>query len=261
MGRAHTAAGGLHDHFSFEELSSSYNFQRTSDWVGLFVRLLVDELRAIEPPTAAVDIGCGGGIGGSQERLRAVRTAADELWGIEPDVDAARPHGAFDTFLHASVETAGLPDGRFDLAYSVMVMEHVVDPEAFLRSVRASLKPGGTYMFLTVNGRHYFARLALAARTLRIDETLLRLVRKHEDVERYHHPLQYRCNVPRVIDRLAFRTGFEPPQYVFVEEEGPVDYMRGPLRPALRALQWKRSVVQRPELLMTMIVRMRAAAI
>jgi hypothetical protein len=64
-----------------------------------------------------------------------------------------------------------------------------------------------------------------------------------------------------VIGRLAARTGFEPPEYVFLEEEGPVDYMRGPLRPALRALQWKRSVVRRPGLLLTIIARMRAAAI
>jgi SAM-dependent methyltransferase len=252
---------GLHDDFSFEELSFSYNFQRTSDWAGLFVRLLVDELAAIEPPTAAVDIGCGCGIGGSLERLRAVREAAGELWGIEPDTGAREQPGIFDTFLHASVETAGLPDGRFDLAYSFMVMEHVVGPEAFLRSVRASLKPGGTYMFCTINGRHYFARVALAAHALRVDETLLRIVRKHEDVERYHHPVQYRCNVRQVIDRLAAWTGFEPPDYVFLEEDGPVDYMRGPLRPALRALQWKRSVVRRPGLLLTMIARMRAAAI
>ena len=251
---------GLHDDFSFDELSSAYNFQQTSDWAGLFVRLLVDELTAIEPPTAAVDIGCGCGIGGSVDRLHAVRVAATELWGVEPDNGVPEPPGIFDTFLRASVENAGLPDGRFDLAYSFMVMEHVADPEAFLGSVRASLKPSGTYMFLTVNGRHYFARVARVARALRIDEGLLRIVRKHDDVERYHHPVQYRCNVPGVIDRFAARTGFEPPEYVFIEEDGPSDYMPGPLRPALRALQWRRAVVRRPELLLTMIVRMRAAA-
>ncbi|MBS1894238.1 MAG: hypothetical protein JST59_23300, partial [Actinobacteria bacterium] len=63
-----------------------------------------------------------------------------------------------------------------------------------------------------------------------------------------------------VIDQLAARTGFDPPEYVFVEDEGPIDYMPGPLRLPWKALQWKRSVIKRPELLLTMIVRLRASA-
>jgi len=250
---------GPNDNLSFEELSSSYNFRQTFDWVGLFVRLLVDEMNAMDHPITVVDIGCGCGIGGSLEHLRTVPEAADELWGVEPDDSVREPHGIFDTLRRATIETAALPAGVFDLAYSFMVMEHVAEPEAFLRSVRASLRPGGTYMFVTINGRRYFARAALAAHALRIDETLLRILRKHEDVEKYHYPVRYRCNMPRVVDRFAARTGFEPPEYVFLEEDGPIDYMPGPLRPALRALQWKRSVIRRAELLLTMIVRMRAA--
>ena len=73
---------GLHDDLSFDELSSKYNFQRTSDWAGLFVRLLVDELNAVERPSTVLDIGCGSGIGGSLERLGIVREAAGELWGV-----------------------------------------------------------------------------------------------------------------------------------------------------------------------------------
>jgi SAM-dependent methyltransferase len=257
--RREQVAPERHDELSFEELASSYNFRRTDDWIGIFVRLVVDELNALAPPATVVDIGSGHGIAGSAERVRAVRNAAGELWGVEPDVDAPEPAGVFDVFKRATLEASDLPPARFDLAYSFMVMEHVVDPESFMRAVRACLKPGGTYMFLTVNGRHYFALAARAARALRIDEILLRAVRGREDVSRYHYPVQYRCNVPPVIDRLAALTGFEPPEYVFLEEDGPVDYMRGPLRPAMHALRWKRSLVRRPEQLLTMIVRMRAA--
>lgn len=253
------APAGEHDNFSFEELASVYNFRRTSDWPGLFVRLVADEIKAVGEPTTVVDIGCGNGIGGSIDRLQSVRAAAGQLWGIEPDSQVSAPPGIFDVFQHAEIETAGLPEGKFDLAYSYMVMEHVVDPESFLRSVRACLKPGGTYMFLTVNGRHYFALATRTAHALRIDEALLRVVRKREHVESYHYPVQYRCNQPRVIDQLAARTGFDPPEYVFVEEEGPIDYMPGPLRVPWRALQWKRSVYRKPELLLTMIVRLRAS--
>jgi SAM-dependent methyltransferase len=248
------------DDLPFEALASAYNFRTIANWPGLFVRLVAEEAKAAGPDSTAVDIGCGNGIGGSVERLQGVRDATGKLWGIEPDPSVSAPPGMFDEFQHAEIETADLPAGEFDLAYSYMVMEHVVDPEAFLRAVRACLKPGGTYMFLTVNGRHYFALATRATHALHIDEALLRVVRKREHVDEYHYPVQYRCNDPRVIDGLAARTGFEPPEYVFVEDEGPIDYMPGPLRLPWKALQWKRSVLKRPELLLTMIVRLRAAA-
>jgi SAM-dependent methyltransferase len=247
-----------HDDYSFEQLSAAYNFQRTSDWPSLFVRLVADDIEAAAAPTTAIDIGCGNGIGGSLERLEPIRAAADSLWGIEPDTGISAP-AAFDEFRHAEIETADLPEGKFDVAYSYMVMEHVVDPERFLRSVRACLKPGGSYMFLTVNGRHYFALATRTAHALKIDEALLRVVRDSDHVEDYHYPVQYRFNEPKVIDQLAARTGFEPPEYVFLEQEGPIDYMPGPLRVPWKALQWKRSVLKRPELLLTMVVRMRAS--
>jgi SAM-dependent methyltransferase len=249
-----------HQALSFDDLSASYNFRKTTDWVELFVRLVVDELRALDGPTAVVDIGCGSGIGGDLDRLRPIREAADTLWGVEPDEHAPVPPGVFDEIRRADLELAELPDGHFDLAYSFMVMEHVRDPADFLRRVRRTLKPGGTHLFITINGRHYFGRVARIARALRIDEHLLRLVRRAEDVDRYHYPVHYAFNTPDVIDRHARLAGFGPPEYVFVEQDGPIDYMRGPLKPFWRALQWKRHLVKRPESLLTMIVRMRAAA-
>jgi SAM-dependent methyltransferase len=252
-------AATSHEALPFEDLAASYNFRKTADWAGLFVRLVVDELHAIGGPATVMDIGSGAGIGGDLDRLQKIRAAAGTLWGVEPDEHAPAPPGIFDEIRRSSLEGADLPEEHFDLAYSFMVMEHVVDPGAFLRQLRRALKPGGTYVFATVNGRHYFARAARAARALGIDERLLRLVRRAEDVDRYHYPVRYAFNTPDVIDRHARIAGFEPPEYVFLEQDGPVDYMRGPLRPVLRALQWKRSVVRRPEALLTMIVRMRAA--
>jgi SAM-dependent methyltransferase len=254
-----TDATDSHEAFPFELLAASYNFRKTTDWPGLFVRLVVDELHALGRPATAIDIGCGSGIGGDLDRLYAIRAAAHELWGVEPDEHAPQPPGVFDELRRSDLEVADLPAGHFDLAYSFMVMEHVIDPATFLRHLRRSLKPGGTYLFVTVNGRHYFARAARAAKALRLDERLLRVVRRAEDVDRYHHPVQYAFNTPSVIDRHARLAGFEPPEYVFLEQDGPVDYMRGPLRPVLGALQWKREVVRHPESLLTMIVRMRAA--
>lgn len=254
------SAATSHQALPFDELAASYNFQKTSDWVELFVRLIVEELHALGRPASAVDIGCGGGIGGDLDRLRPIRAAADSLWGVEPDERAPVPPGIFDEVRRADLERANLPDGHFDLAYSFMVMEHVRDPARFLEQVRRALKPGGTHLFITINGRHYFGRVARAAKALRIDELLLRIVRRAEDVDRYHYPVHYAFNTPDVIDREARLAGFAQPEYVFVEQDGPIDYMRGPLKPLWKILQWKRFLVKRPESLLTMIVRMRAPA-
>ena len=54
------------------------------------------------------------------------------------------------------METADLPENYFDLAYSYMVMEHVADPVGFLKALVKCLQPGGVYVFLTPNKRHYF---------------------------------------------------------------------------------------------------------
>lgn len=253
-------AATSHQALPFDELAASYNFRKTSDWVALFIRLVVDEVRGLGRPATVVDIGCGSGIGGDLDRLRPIRAAAQTLWGVEPDEHAPVPPGVFDEVRRADLEGAELPEGHFDLAYSFMVMEHVRDPAGFLQQVRRALKPGGTHLFITINGRHYFGRVARAARALRIDEHLLRVVRRAEDVDRYHYPVHYAFNTPDVIDRHARLAGFDQPEYIFLEQDGPIDYMRGPLKPLWQALQWKRMVVRRPESLLTMIVRMRAAA-
>lgn len=249
---------------TFGALASSYNFRHPSDRCGLFVQLLVEECaraaarQGKRGGVRVMDIGCGRGIGLDPKFLEPVRGAADELWGIEPDTRIAPPPGVFDQFQHAFLENAALPEGAdgFDVAYSFMVMEHVMDPMGFMRALHRCLKPGGTYLFITINGAHYFARIAGLLRALRLDEAVLRLVRR-DVVDEYHYPVAYKFNTPRAIERCAAELGFERPEYVFVEREGPSPYFPGPLRPALHALNYKRNVVRNPRSLLELICRIR----
>lgn len=248
-----------HDDLTFQELAERYNFQKTSDWIQLFVRLLIKECRRIGRPVRALDIGCGYGIGRSMELLEAAKAEIDELWGLEPDPAVKHDTVLFANFQNSTMEQATLPENYFDIAFSFMVMEHVADPVRYLNAVNRCLKPGGTHFFITVNGHHYFTRIALTMKRLKIDEIVLRILRgKH--VDEYHYPVQYRCNKPRVIEALAARTGFEKPEFVFVEEDGPKPYMPGPLRPIWALLMWKRRVLRNPRSLLTLIVRMKKKA-
>jgi hypothetical protein len=126
--------------------------------------------------------------------------------------------------------------------------------------VHAILSPGGRYLFITINDNHYFGRIAKLLHKLKLDEVVVRVVRGRKDVDRYHYPIRYRCNRPSVIDTLARETGFSAPQYVFVEEDGPIDYFPLPIRPIYHALQWKRRWRQRPDALLIMIARLEKPA-
>jgi SAM-dependent methyltransferase len=245
-----------HDEFTFDQLEATYNFGRTSDDRLVLTNLVCRELDALPRPRRAVDIGCGRGIGTDNSFQRRIARHTDELWGIEPDPAIRPADGIFTHFQHALLETASLPENSFDVAYSFMVMEHVADPGAFLRALHRCLKPGGVYFFITPNGRHYFVKAASTLRRLRIDELVLRILRGR-DMDDYHYPTVYACNTPKVIRDWATRTGFEPPRMAFLERYGPRPYMPGPLRPLFHALRWKRHVYRNPELLLSLVARLR----
>jgi len=254
-----------HDDLPFEELQRRYNFRLTSDRGPLFARLAhreLDRIRAQQreegDPIRVLDIGCGCGVGQSAALTRAIGSKADELWGVEPDESVAPPEGVLDQFQHALMEDADLPEAHFDLCYSFMVMEHVVDPDAFLRAVARCLKPGGVYLFITPNAGHYFTITASLLHRLRIDEVMLRLL-VGASKDDYHYPVQYKANSARRLRRLAPRAGFSDARFVYVEKEGPVPYMRGPLRPLYHLLRLKRRLIHHRGALLTMIGRMERA--
>lgn len=242
---------------TFDELARRYNFLRTEPFARVFTRLVINECRDRERPVRALDIGCGRGIAGNLDLLRSIRAEVDELWGVEPDESTEPPEGVFDRHEHAVVERADLPQDHFDVAYSSMVMEHVVDPDAFMQAVCRSLRPGGAYLFITPNRRHFFTRTALTLHRLRLDELVLRLVKKREKVEDYHYPVQYRFNDERRIGACARRLGLPEPEYAYVEQTGAIGYFPGPLRPVYHLLVLKRKLIRNPRTLIHLVCRMR----
>lgn len=240
----------------FDELKKSYNFRHTSGRIELLSNLIVEEAGRHPRPVRVLDIGCGRGIGLDPGSHGAIRAHVDELWGIEPDPGVTPPPGVFTNFQHAMMETARVPEGSIDVAYSSLVMEHVQEPGAFLRAVHRALKPGGVYLFMTINGKHYFARIARTLRAMKLDELVLRMVRR-DVVEEYHYPLAYKCNTQGQLRRLAAETGFEPPEFVFVERDEPSPYLPGPLRSVQLVLDAKRDRWRKPGALLEMIGRLR----
>lgn len=244
-----------HDACTFEELQQRYNFEKTSDRRIVFTRLVLDEIAGRAAPVRVLDIGCGSGMGRSPDFIWAIREQVDELWGVEPDTGVLIEEGLFDRVERDSLEEAALPEDYFDVAFAYMVVEHIPDPVAFCSALSKTLKPGGVFVFITPNGRHYFTRLASLAHRLHVDEFTLRLLRGAHAKHGYHHAIAYQFNRTADIDAALVGLNFDRPEYAYIERLGPAPYLRGALRPVLWLGVQKRRLIKKQDLLLHMVGR------
>ena len=245
-----------HDGLNFQELQNAYNFRNISERRLVFAKLIVDQLKQIPSDATVLDIGCGRGIARDNLWQWAIRPYAKEYWGIEPDPSISPDEGLFDHTQTALMETAELPESSIDVAYSWMVMEHVEKPVEFCEALYRALKPGGTYFFATPNSKHYFTIAAKLCKNLRVDEKVLSLIRKQDDLDDYHYPVQYKFNSEAMVADVAEKACFSAPDFLYIESEGPIKYFPGPTKALYHALAWKRTKVKKPDVLLTMIGRL-----
>ena len=109
-----------------------------------------------------LDLGCGGGF--MAEAL--ARRGADVI-GIDPAEKAiaiAQHHAASQNlsieYLVGTGEALPLADGSMDYVVCVDVLEHVADLGEVINEVRRVLRPGGVFLFDTIN-RTWLASLVL----------------------------------------------------------------------------------------------------
>ena len=132
-------------------------FDRQIDWAGKTV----------------LDLGCAGGFMAEALALRGA-----DVTGIDPAaeaIDAARAHareGKLRIGYDVGVgEALPYDDASFDAVVCVDVLEHVADLNKVLSEVARTLRPGGLFLFDTIN-RNPLARLA----TITIAEDMMRLL-------------------------------------------------------------------------------------
>jgi len=100
-----------------------------------------------------LDIGCGGGF-----LAEAFAVLGGQVTGVDPSpvsIAAARAHAASQGlhvgYLVGAGEALPFADAAFDVACCCDVLEHVADVDRVVSETARVLKPGGLYLFDTIN--------------------------------------------------------------------------------------------------------------
>lgn len=166
------------------------------------------------------EVGCGRGAlvdvdrpGGPWQDLRG---EGRRVIGIDVE-DTGRANPTIDEFRLIDADGHWpLDDASVDLAVSDFVLEHVTEPEPFVRELARVLKPGGAFVARTINRRSLLAAVArlvpndLHAKALEH----LQPGREERDVFRTAYQMNSRADLGRLLDAdfdwaLAYRTGLE----------------------------------------------------
>lgn len=213
---------------------------RTKEWrTPIFFEIVSREIgtRSGARRPTVLDIGCGLGFDTEVRYQQALSTQAGRFIGIEPD-PAIEPPKFFSEVYQTTLEEAPIAPGSVDVAYAVMVLEHVADPAAFWSRLHEILAPGGVFVAFSVNGAHWFAPIARFMSIIKLKSKYLDLLRGKRGTgsERYDdYPVYYRTNTARQIRRHARQ--FRAIRVDLFGATGNVaSYAPSRLQPAVRAV-------------------------
>jgi SAM-dependent methyltransferase len=190
-----------HTDETFQSYLSRY---RAGEWRDrIFLDMILADAARFEGQPTILDIGCGHGFDGNVALQQEVADAAGQFIGIEPD-PTIQPGDYFHRIHTNYFEDAPLESNSIDLAYAVMVLEHLKRPQLFWDKLRDVLRPGGIFWGLTVDRRHWFCALSKSLDQLRLKELYLNLLLGKRGEKRYeNYPVYYRNNAPTDIAKMT----------------------------------------------------------
>lgn len=149
----------------------------------IFRDMVLDDAQKAGTRLTFLDIGCGNGFDGCWKLQESLSDIAGNYIGIEPDKGVST--GPYLSEIHrCQFEQATLEPQSVDIAFAVMVLEHIREPKAFWNKLHEVLCDGGIFWGFTVDARHWFRKASVLAELLRIKKLYLRAVARHDDRNR-----------------------------------------------------------------------------
>lgn len=185
-------------------------YQRGEWRAPLFTDIILAEMRRLGPcgSLTTLDIGCGKGFDDDTRLQAKIAAESGRYLGVEPDQSIA-PNPIFQHLYHCRFEEAPIEPGSVDIAFAVMVLEHLEFPDRFWSQLHNVLRHGGVFWGFTMDSRHWFSKASSLTKRLGIKDWYLNWLHGRKGDERYeNYPVYYRCNTPEQIRRLthAFRS-------------------------------------------------------
>jgi SAM-dependent methyltransferase len=197
--------------------------------------VVLEAISGVPGRARVLDIGCGRGFDNDLRLQASIAAAAGSYVGVEPDPEV--PLGPYFGETHRCLfEDAPLPPGSVDVAFAVMVLEHLRDPSRFWAKLFEVLAPGGVFLGFTMDARHWFCAASALAARLRVKDFYLNRVVGRRGEDRYeNYPVYYRCNTPAQVAQYA--GAFHSCEAVSFAKVGECDfYLPQFLRPIGHAL-------------------------
>ena len=171
----------------------------------VFFEIVSREIHARSGRTrpTVMDVGCGRGFDGETRFQEALSVQAGKFIGVEPDL-TVDPPAIFSEVFRSPLEETPIARGSVDVAYAIMVMEHVAHPAAFWSRLYEILAPGGVFVAFSVNGAHWCAPVTRFLSAARLKSAYLSLLRGKRGTKRVaDYPVYYRTNTAEQIGRVA----------------------------------------------------------
>jgi 2-polyprenyl-6-hydroxyphenyl methylase/3-demethylubiquinone-9 3-methyltransferase len=168
----------------------------------------------------ALDVGCGGGFLAEEFAKMGCRVTGIDPSGptIRQAAEHARDVGLPITYRVAPGEAIPFDDGEFDIVYCCDVLEHVDDLDRVIAESARVLRPGGVYLFDTIN------------RTLASKLVVIKLFQEWESTRfmttNFHDARMF--IKPHELRKILARHGLAPREMVGLNPEGnPLRALRG----------------------------------